>query len=1042
VFADLSGFTQLSEAMDPEDVTAMLDGCMRRMAGIVEQFGGRAMRVIGDQLMTLFGAPVAHEDDPERAVRAALELQRYAADHLEDFRGLSLRVGVNTGEMMYAPVGPDRDFTVMGDPVNTASRLQSNAPRGGILVGKETYLATRAAIRYRDVEPLIVKGKTDPVFAALAVEPLSGPGERLVSGAPMVGRLSESALLGTIWERVVGERLPYLVTIMGAPGVGKTRLCREIVGSVLERGGRAVQGRSLPYGQSTGYGAFGQQLKVVAGIYETDSSSAAREKLARTVGALLPAETAEEVTSHLALIMGLSAEHQVTDRGPLFFSARRFLEALATEQPTALVFEDIHWADPSLLDLLEFLSSRIRETPLLLITLARPELLDRRPTWGSRFASYALVELRPLSPVDAEGLLRQLLPGVADASIIARLVEATGGNPLFAEELAASFAERVTQTAAAMPTNIKAIIAARLDTLPAAERQVLLDASVVGKVFWQGALERFGGNGRNTSWLLDSLEARDLIRAEPRSQFVGDREFSFKHILIREVAYATLPRAARRARHAIVARFIEEAAADRLGESASLLAHHWREAGDRDQALRYLLIAAENASRAWAKGEALALLTQALELVPTEDRAQRVRIRLSRATTMRESADYPAAAAEFEAVLPGLEGRERIEALIGRARAGYWLADTEGAQEYSSRAVELAEVLDEEQLQARALSVASLAAALDGNLGRAIDLSESALAHWDAEHDIAELGIHEGFVGVYQYWAGHFERAVECCRRAFDLGMQTHNVEAMVAGGGNLGMALAGLGRHEEAVQFFEKVVALGSEIELKPTFTSRATNMLAGTLRETFDLKRARELNELGVELAARASFGWAHTQGRIDLVVADLIEGDVGSAEKAWPELWETALVTKGLHRWLMAGRLATLRAEIDAALGHPEEAADSAREALAFAQRHGRVKYEVASRVALGSALLDLRSVADAVAELRRAMAEAENLGHPPTCWRTASALTRALAAFGDDDGAEVVSLVAAHTVKEFAQSLSEGRRDGFLGAPSVAEILSRV
>ncbi|HEY8200842.1 MAG TPA: AAA family ATPase, partial [Actinomycetota bacterium] len=577
----------------------------------------------------------------------------------QELRGLSLRVGINTGEMMYAPVGPDRSFTVMGDPVNTAARLQTAAAPGEILVGEETYRATRSAIRYEPAERLWVKGKDAPIWAARAVEPVLGPGERTVSAAPMVGRVTELALLRSTWERVVSERIPHLLTIVGAPGIGKSRLSREFAALVAESGGRILQGRSLPYGEGTGYGAFGRQLGALAGVFETDSASVAREKLSRTLASILGPPLAGEVTPQLAVMVGLDTDGHVPDRGVLFFSAQRFVEALAAEAPVVLLFEDVQWADATVLDLVEFLAGRVRSAPVLFLALARPELLDRRVEWGSRLPHATRLELEGLSDQDGEELVRRLLPGIKQANVVDRLVETAGGNPLFLEELAASVLERATELAAAtVPTNVKGIIAARLDALPPSERRLLLEAAVVGRFFWKGALAG-GGNG-TTSRLLDSLGARDLIRREPVSRIEGDEEFSFRHILIREVAYATLPRAERRRKHAGVALFIEERASDRLGESASVLAHHWREAGDRERALEYLLTAAEHAGRAWAKGEAVSLYTQALDLVGENDRARRASILLQRAIAWAESGDLCAAAGELDDILPEFNGRKRF----------------------------------------------------------------------------------------------------------------------------------------------------------------------------------------------------------------------------------------------------------------------------------------------------------------------------------------------------------------------------------------------
>ena len=269
-----------------------------------------------------------------------------------------------------------------------------------------------------------------------------------------------------------------------------------------------------------------------------------------------------------------------------------------------MVFEDIHWSDPSQLDLMESLASRVRDAPVMYLALTRPDIVDVRPAWGAGVPAATTMELRPLSTEDASRLAERLLPikeGVTSA--VRRLVETAEGNPLFIEELAASLTERVEGAAAALPTNVKTTIASRLDVLPPEARSVLLDAAVVGKVFWRGALAAMA-DGQDRTHLedaLDLLESRDFIRREPTSQIQGDREYTFKHMLIREVAYTTLPRAARRDRHAAVARFITNAAGERVAEVASLLAHHWREAGEDDRARESLIMAAEHAAHGWAK---------------------------------------------------------------------------------------------------------------------------------------------------------------------------------------------------------------------------------------------------------------------------------------------------------------------------------------------------------------------------------------------------------------------------------------------------------
>jgi class 3 adenylate cyclase/predicted ATPase len=629
LFADLSEFTSLSERTDPEEIRSMVDGCMKEMGEVVERFGGAVDKVIGDALMAVFGAPVAHEDDSERAVRAALEIQRRASEEAALFGGLCVRVGINTGEVIFAPVGPDgrRELTVMGDTVNTAARLQAAAPPEGVLLGEATHAACVHAIACEALEPILAKGKEAPLVVWLARGITSAPADRPLSAAPFIGRDAELELLARAWARTAGELHPQLVTLVGPPGIGKTRLTREFAARVDADGGRTLHGRPLPYGEPAAYWAFGAVVREACGIFATDSPDVAAHKLGERTASLLPSSQAREIARNLSILARL-AEDTVEDRHALFASAQRFLEALAREQPTLVVLEDLHWADDSLVELLEALSVRLAGVPLLLLAIARPEFLDARPDWA-RLPTNVTVQVQALTDSCAHDLVRRLLAGGVDQEVVAtRVDEAAGGNPLFIEELAAWLSEGAAAGAGGLPANLKAIIAARVDQLPTPERQVILDASVVGDFFWLGSLQALGGNG-SLAGTLQSLERRDLIRRSPSSRIAGDQELIFKHGLVREVAYARLPKAARRERHAVVARFIERAAGDPTAYAA-ILAHHWREAGDAANAADYLLIAADQAGRGWASHEAVELCNQALELIPEDDKARQRRARLRR----------------------------------------------------------------------------------------------------------------------------------------------------------------------------------------------------------------------------------------------------------------------------------------------------------------------------------------------------------------------------------------------------------------------------
>lgn len=609
LFVDLVGFTARAERLDPEDVRAIQTPYFARVREAIESFGGTVEKYIGDAVMAVFGAPVAHGDDPERAVRAALALLN-AGEAEPD---LQMRIAVNTGEALVslAANAAQSEGLVAGDVVNTAARLQVAAPVNGILVGEETYRATRGAIDYDEEEPVVAKGKQMPVAVWRVVAARGAPGERASGRVPMVGRTSELEALRSIWSRVVTERRPQLVTLFGPAGIGKSRLSAEFSDLARREGGRVIRGRSLPYGEVTPYGSFAAQVKQVAGMFDTDPADVATVKLQQATQELLDGDSAE-VASHIAMLIGVGHEGAVSDRQTLFYSARRFVEALARETPTVLVFEDIHVAASSLLDLLETLASRVRDVPLLLLTQARPELLAERPAWGGGLPMYSTLQLEPLTGDDANELAQRLFEAAgAPEHETAGLAETAEGNPLFLEEIVASVAEGRKEPDE-LPTSIRGIVAARIDALPADERDALLDAAVFGKVFWPGAFRA------TTPEALDALEGRDLIRRDPVSRLGDLPQFAFKHQLIREVAYATLPRARRRQRHKAIALFLEENVAD-VGDVAPALAHHWHEAGELGHAARYYIDAGDLANRGWAKDEAAQYYLQALGVIPDDN---------------------------------------------------------------------------------------------------------------------------------------------------------------------------------------------------------------------------------------------------------------------------------------------------------------------------------------------------------------------------------------------------------------------------------------
>jgi class 3 adenylate cyclase len=603
LFADLVGFTSRSERLDPEDVRAMLSPYFARVREEIERHGGTVEKFIGDAVMALFGAPVTHEDDPERAVRAALAIRDAIRqlNELEPALELQLRQAVTTGEALIAlDARPSAgEGMASGDVVNTASRLQTAAPVNGILVNQTTYRATRHSIEYREAEYVDAKGKVDPVPAweAVAARSRFGVDIEAQAGTPLVGRERELASLTDALARARRETSCQLVTLVGVPGIGKSRLVAELF-RVIDRDDELIywrQGRSLPYGESMSFWALGEIAKAQAGILESDSTEEAAAKLRSALEDPIPDESERDwVERHLRPLVGLSVEVDAGSdrRGEAFTAWRRFFEGIAERSPLVLVFEDLHWADDGLLDFVDHLAEWVTGVPVLIVCTARPELLDRRPGWGGGKLNSFTASIPALTPEETTrlvaGLLEQtLLP----AEVQTALLERAEGNPLYAEEYVRMLQDRGFLVRGpsgwrlehaeelALPESVQGMIAARLDALTAPQKELILDAAVVGKVFWPAVLAAIGG--RPAAELEDDLHAlarKEFVRRERRSAIDGETQYAFLHLLVRDVAYGQIPRAARVEKHHRAACWIDSLAPDRSEDRAEMLAHHYLEA--------------------------------------------------------------------------------------------------------------------------------------------------------------------------------------------------------------------------------------------------------------------------------------------------------------------------------------------------------------------------------------------------------------------------------------------------------------------------------
>jgi class 3 adenylate cyclase/tetratricopeptide (TPR) repeat protein len=812
LFCDVEGSTALAERLDPEEIRHLLGSYYGRARVEIERFGGTVEKFIGDAVVGLFGAPRSHEDDPERAVRSALAIRDAIAALNGDGEelGLHVRVGIATGEVVVAlgarPV--EGEAMAWGDSINVAARLQQSAPRDGVLADEPTWRATERAIEYAEPLDIVAKGKSRSIRAHPVVGPRARRGFDLSQGGaePLVNRREELATLVEALYRVRLERSPELVVLVGEPGIGKSRLVFELFRAV-EHGPALVNwrhGRCPPYGDGVALWALGEVVKGQAGILETDDAGTAGSKLSRAVEHLLGhGAEAARVEERLRPLVGLGGGTGGVAQADKDFPAwRRLVEALARERPLVVVLEDLHWADDALLDFVEHLMDWAGDCPLLVVGTARPELLDRRRGWEDRRRTTVL-RLAPLEPDETAELVTAVAGQPVPEPLAAAIHTGAGGNALYAVEYVRVLADRgllasasgaETEAPLGLPASLHGVIAARLDALGADDKTLLQEASVVGRVFWTGALAAAGGRSqRAIERGLRELERRGLVVRADQSSVAGEAEVRFRHALVRDVAYGGLPRARRAELHRRVAEWIETLAPGRAQDHAEMLAHHylealelsgrdsglWAEVSDRARAA--LRTAGDRAQALNAFRAAARYYGEALRLWPADDPARpALLLELGRASfyaeetgaeTLAEARDALVAAgdvgkaAEAESLLGVLAERrgehdrmlahvelaaELVEASEPSRSKAEVLLDLAGVlmvADASARAVRtarqalaIAEALDLPELQARALATMGNARCHHGDPGGRADLERAIAIAESIDSPVATYG--------------------------------------------------------------------------------------------------------------------------------------------------------------------------------------------------------------------------------------------------------------------------------------------------------------
>jgi len=927
LFADLVGFTGRAERLDPEDVRAMLQPYHALLKHELERHGGTVEKFIGDAAMALFGAPVAHEDDAERAVRAALAIQAAIAELNEQDadRDLQVRIGITTGEALVTLGARPSEGEGMaaGDVVNTAARLQAAAPANGVLVDEATERATAEAIEYRVHEPITTKGKADPVMVWEAVAARARFGVDVVQDArtPLVGRTRELGVLTDALERARAEQATQLVTLIGVPGIGKSRLVWELFQQVDADPELITwrQGRCLSYGEGVAFWALSEMVKAQVGLLDTDTAAEAEEKLAATVSVLVPEEAEREwVVGHARPLLGLPGE-SASGMTEAFAAWRRLIEALAELRPLVLVFEDIHWGDEGLLDFVDHLVDWASGAPLLVVCTARPELLERRPSWGGGKLNAATLALSPLDPEDAARLVATLLDQpLLPAALQHTLLERAEGNPLYAEQYVRMLADRGLLVRdrggwalpegeqLPLPETLQGIIAARLDELPTEEKLLLQDAAVLGKVFWLGALSLIGDGDREALQVrLHKLERKGFVRRERRSSVAEETEYAFAHALVRDVAYTQIPRIERAEKHERAAQWIEMLAAERSEDRAQVAAHHLVQAleltraAGRDEpdlatrARRALVDAGDRADRLSATDAARDLYEQALALVPRDDPERPLLLyRFGRA-----------------AVYSGVDALAELAEAAEQLRAS---GDVEtSADAVFSRSWYLWNV---------------------GRNDEAWQLTEEALA---LVADRPPSPIKAYIVGMYAVrctLAGRGKEALEYAQKELELGMELgrdrHRAHALITIGTAQSIAgdYAGVGAIEQGLE-------LARELNDAPVVI-RGYKNLASLLAVFAQVHRAAQLTEDALRAAVRFGDGFHVAWFEVELALYAYLDGDWDAASKRLHSFFGGL----GMKRHYLEGHAHILRGRLDAERGRLQDGVRDSSLGLDFARSTG--------------------------------------------------------------------------------------------------------
>ena len=1017
VFADVTGSTSLGERLDPEALRRVMGRYFDEMSALIERHGGTVEKFIGDAVMAVFGIPRLHEDDAVRAVRAASGM-REALEALnvelerEHGVGIAARIGVNTGEVVAGDPSAGQRL-VTGDAVNVAARLEQAASPGEIFLGESTYRLVKDAVEVEPVPALDLKGKEEPVpaFRLMTVLTDTAGHERHLD-SPMVGRGKELEMLERALERAVTERTSHLFTLLGPAGVGKSRLVGEFLGGPAASS-TVLRGRCLSYGEGITFFPLAEVIHQAAGILEGEPPDAARAKLAASL-----ADTAdgERIASLVGGLFGWSPPGATEDS---FWAVRKVLEHLARERPVVVVFDDIHWSEPTMLDLIEHLADWTRDAAVLLVCVARPELLDIRSGWGGGKMNATSILLEPL-PGDEASLLVDNLLGRAAIPQVARdrILEAAEGNPLFVEEMLAMLIDdgllrfeggswRSVEDLAhvTVPPTIHLLLAARLDRLDADERAVIERGAVEGKVFHAGAVTTLSPESvrPNVRSRLLALARKELIRPD-RAEFAGEDAFRFRHLLIRDAAYQAMPKEQRADLHERFAAWLGAAAAERIAEYEEILGYHLERAyryrtelgvaDDRAKELagdaaEHLYASAVRADERGDLNAAKALLERSVDL---SEGAVQLRSLVLLSELLDELAEYPgalAAATRATALAEALGDRRlavRAELLRIMGQGQVDPARTMAISHAEVTAVlEEAERLGDMELRDRAILVLALFSFFQGRTGETVKILDDLLDRAQTMSRRARQQI-AGLFGICAYFGSlPLDDAFAALDRVYTLqgDSPTGEGQDLRVRAGLLGMA----GRFEEAHAAVDRSVALFEELGIPNSVI--ATNQATGeTLRLEGRLDEAeavfREMHEV-YESMGETGFN-STICGLIAQTLCDVGRYDEADsfAEKSRALAAEDDFASQGL--WRMA------RARVLAASGAFEEALRLADETVEIMEGTDYLVYQGDGHEIRGQVLEAAGRDDDARAAFEEALSRYERKGNVVSAARVRAELDR--------------------------------------------------